>query len=283
MKRLTTSEKVFKILAYTILLIFSIACIYPLWFTLVNALSGKQVVDNNEVLLYPIGFNWMAFEQVYNNKAYWLAYSNTIFYTIYGTAVSMFVAVTGAYALSKPRLIWGRGFNFLLVFTMWFTAGMIPTYQNFLNLGINNRFGFILGMGFNAFNIVLLRNYFSGVPHEIEEAATIDGANEFQLLTKIYLPMSKASLATVTMFYALNRWNTYFWAMWLLDPAEQPLQVFMRQYYDNMMAEQTNRQPYSLRAVQYAMIICSIIPICIVYPQLQKYFAAGVNVGGVKE
>ena len=83
MKRLTTSEKVFKILAYTILLIFSIACIYPLWFTLVNALSGKQVVDNNEVLLYPIGFNWMAFEQVYNNKAYWLAYSNTIFYTIY--------------------------------------------------------------------------------------------------------------------------------------------------------------------------------------------------------
>lgn len=287
MKRLTKSEIIFKVLSYGLLLIFSICCIYPLWFTLMNALSEKTAVDSNQVLIWVDGLNFKAFREVLFDRDYWTSYSNTIFYTVYGTAVSMFVAITGAYALSKPRLIWGRGFNFLLVFTMWFSAGMIPTYQNFQNLNITNRFGFIVGMGFNAFNIVLLRNYFSGVPHEIEEAATIDGANEFQILTKIYIPMSKSSIATVTMFYALNRWNTYFWAMWLLDENEQPLQVYMRRRYDNMLQEISEggaaSLDYSIRAVQYAMIICSIIPICIVYPQLQKYFAAGVNVGGVKE
>lgn len=282
MKRLTTSELVFKILAYVLLLIFSIACIYPLIFTLANALSDASYVDTNQVFVLPKGWTIENFETVYKTKLFWLSYCNTIFYTVYGTAVSMFVAVTGAYALSKPRLIWGRGFNFLLVFTMWFTAGMIPTYDNFMKLGINSRIGFIFGMGFNAFNIVLLRNYFSGVPHEIEEAATIDGANEFQILTKIYLPMSKASIATVTMFYALNRWNTYFWAYMLLGQEDQPLQVYMRNLIDQLIGE-SQVLTFSPTALQYAMIVCSIIPICIVYPQLQKFFAAGVNVGGVKE
>ncbi len=283
MKRMSTSEKIFKILAYVLLTIFALACIYPLIFTFSSAISSADAVDTGKVILFPVGIDFTAFSVVLKEKGYWIAYCNTIFYTVYGTAVSMFVAVTGAYALSKPRLIWGRGFNFILVFTMWFAAGMIPTYQNFINLGINNRMGYILGMGFNAFNIVLLRNYFSGVPHEIEEAATIDGANEFQILTKIYIPMSKASIATVTMFYALNRWNTYFWARMLLAEDAQPLQVYMRTYMEKMTGDSGSMVDYSLTAVQYAMIICSIVPIIIVYPQLQKFFAAGVNVGGVKE
>lgn len=283
MKRMSTSEKVFKIFAYVLLTIFALLCVYPLIFTFSSAISSADAVDTGKVILWPVGLDFTAFGVVLKEKNYWIAYCNTIFYTVYGTAVSMFVAVTGAYALSKPRLIWGRGFNFILVFTMWFAAGMIPTYQNFINLGINNRMGYILGMGFNAFNIVLLRNYFSGVPHEIEEAATIDGANEFQILTKIYIPMSKASMATVTMFYALNRWNTYFWARMLLGEDAQPLQVYMRTYLEKMTGDSGSQVSYSLTAVQYAMIICSIVPIIIVYPQLQKFFAAGVNVGGVKE
>ena len=142
----------------------------------------------------------------------------------------MVVGITGAYALSKTRLMFGRGFNFLLTFTMWFSAGIIATWQNFIKLGIDNKYGFIFGLGFNAFNIILLRNGFKGVPTEIEEAATIDGATEFQLLTKIYIPMSKSSIATVTMFYALSRWNGYYWASVLLgDYKDKPLQVYMRQ------------------------------------------------------
>ena len=196
----------------------------------------------------------------------------------------MLIAITGAYALSKSRLMWGRGFNFLLTFTMWFNAGLIATYQNFKDLKIDNKYGFIFGLGFNAFNVILLRNGFKGVPSEIEEAATIDGATEFQLLTKIYIPMSKSSIATVTMFYALSRWNGYYWAALLLAKDEdKPLQVYMRDIInasDDTGIDVTN---YAQNSWKFAMIVCSIIPILILYPQMQKYFAAGVNLGGVKE
>ena len=130
----------------------------------------------------------------------------------------------------------------------------------------------------------MLRNGFKGVPSEIEEAATIDGATEFQLLTKIYIPMSKSSIATVTMFYALSRWNGYYWAALLLAKDEdKPLQVYMRDIInasDDTGIDVTN---YAQNSWKFAMIVCSIIPILILYPQMQKYFAAGVNLGGVKE
>ncbi len=290
MKRLTRSEKIFKIFSYVLLTIFAILCIYPLIFVLSGAVSSKDAVESGRVVLWPVGFQLDALLGVIGYRQYWLGYCNTIFYTVYGTICSMLVAVTGAYALSKPRLMWGKGFNFMLVFTLWFNAGMIPTLQNFTDLGIqNNRFGYILGLGFNAFNIVLLRNYFAGVPTEIEEAATIDGATEFQILTKVYIPMSKASIATVTMFYALSRWNGYIWASMLFsDENFQPLTVIIRDYLDMTNAGEEKppipeSDKYSNQSVQYAMLLCSIIPIIVVYPQLQKYFAAGVNVGGVKE
>ncbi len=290
MKRLTRSEKIFKIFSYVLLTIFAIICIYPLIFVLSGAISSKDAVESGRVVLWPVGFQLDALMGVIGYRQYWLGYCNTIFYTVYGTICSMLVAITGAYALSKPRLMFGKGFNFMLVFTLWFNAGMIPTLQNFTDLGIvNSRFGYILGLGFNAFNIVLLRNYFAGVPTEIEEAATIDGATEFQILTKIYIPMSKASIATVTMFYALSRWNGYIWASMLFTNENyQPLTVIIRNYLAT--TENSEQAPpipesplYSNQSVQYAMLLCSIIPIIVVYPQLQKYFAAGVNVGGVKE
>lgn len=287
MKRMTSSEKIFRILSYILLTVFAIACIYPLIFTLSTAISGTNEVNMSEVFLWPMGeLQFDAFLYVFKKPQYWLAYSNTLFFTFYGTIVCMFIAITGAYALSKPRLLWGRGFNFLLVFTMWFNAGLIPTYRNFIDFGIkNNRFGYLIALGFSAFNIVLLRNYFQSVPHEIEEAATIDGASEFQILTKVYLPMSKASLATVTMFYALNHWNSYAWPRLLLGGDFQPLQVYMRQFISNELGSDSAgiTLPAAAFSIQAAMIICSIVPIVIVYPQLQKYFAAGVNVGGVKE
>lgn len=292
MKRLDKSEIIFKVIAYVLLTLFALACLYPLIYVLAVALSDIGGVSSGKVILLPlvtgsngkthVGFHFGAFSRVLGDKKFWLSYCNTIFFTFYGTIVSMFVAITGGYALSKARLLWGRGFNFLLTFTMWFSAGLIATYQNFVDLGIKNRWGFIFGLGFNAFNIILLRNGFKGVPSEIEEAATIDGATEFQLLTKIYIPMSKSAIATVTMFYALSRWNGYYWAMMLLDEENQPLQVYMRDCISGG-AEDIWTETYHQNSWQFAMIVCSIIPILILYPQMQKYFAAGVNVGGVKE
>jgi putative aldouronate transport system permease protein len=203
---------------------------------------------------------------------------------MYGTLVSMLVAITGAYALSKKRLMFGRGFNFMLVFTMWFSAGMIPTFQNFIRFGVENKYMFIVALGFSPFNIILLRNYFSGIPTEIEEAATIDGATEFQILTRVYIPMSKSSIVTVAMFYAVSRWNGYLWGSLLLDPKDYPLTVYMRDQMTAILEKTQERDAdFSVYAFQYTFIVCSIIPIVIIYPKLQKYFAAGVNVGGVKE
>jgi putative aldouronate transport system permease protein len=147
---------------------------------------------------------------------------------------------------------------------------------------------FIIALGFNAFNIILLRNYFSSVPTEIEEAATIDGATEFQILMKVYVPMSKSSIITVAMFYAVARWNGYMWAQMLLVESDWPLTVYIRKTVEKMaqsIEESGGSQNYDFSAysLRYAFIVCSIIPIIVIYPKLQKYFAAGVNVGGVKE
>lgn len=289
MKRLDKTEIAFKLLSYILLTLFALMCLYPLIYVVSIALSSSSAVSDGKVVLWPVGDNgnfgiqFGAFAKVLKDKTFWLGYCYTIFYTFYGTITSMFVAITGAYALSKTRLMWGRGFNFLLTFTMWFNAGIIATKQNFTSMGIDNKWGFIFGMGFNAFNIILLRNGFKGVSSEIEEAATIDGATEFQLLTKIYIPMSKSSIATVTMFYALARWNGYFWANELLDESERPLQVYMRKCLVDSGDDQQWTESFHQNSWQYAMISCSIIPILILYPQMQKYFAAGVNLGGVKE
>jgi len=287
MKRLDRTEVIFKILAYVLLTLFALCCLYPFIYVLSASLSSKDAVDQGLVTLIPVGFSVETYIAVFNNKTFWIAYTNTFFVTGYGTLISMLVAITGAYALSKKRLVFGRGFNFMLVFTMWFSAGMIPTYQNFQTFQVNNKYMFIIALGFNAFNIILLRNYFSSVPTEIEEAATIDGATEFQILSKIYIPMSKSSIVTVAMFYAVARWNGYIWAQMLLTKSED---ILLTVFIKNTMAQLVDQMnqgglnlPYSAYGLQYAFIVASIIPVIVIYPSLQKYFAAGVNVGGVKE
>ncbi len=287
MKRLDKSEIVFKILSYVLLTAFALCCLYPFVFIFSNSISSKEYVDASKVWLYPMGFDLSAYKYVFTEKFFWISYCNSLFVTMYGTLVSMLVGICGAYALSKKRLIFGRGFNFMLVFTMWFNAGLIPTYQNFLNFGVkNNIYMFIIALGFNAFNIILLRNGFSGVPTEIEEAATIDGATEFQILSKVYIPMSKSTIVTVAMFYAVSRWNGYLWAQMLLDKDSYPLTAYIRIEIATILetlGEKGDAIPFSIYTLRYAYIVCSIIPIIIIYPKLQKYFAAGVNVGGVKE
>lgn len=300
MKRLDKTEIVFKILSYVILTIFALACLYPLIFVLSNSLSDRVQADSTKVVIVPLvtsksggsilGLNFNSYKWIFAEEQFWLSYCNSFFITMYGTLVSMLVGICGAYALSKKRLLFGRGFNFMIVLTMWFNAGMIPTLNNFLLFGVDNIYWFIVALGFNAFNIILLRNYFSGIPTEIEEAARIDGATEFQLLTKIYVPMSKASIVTVAMFYAVARWNGYLWASMLLPATDYPLVVYIRisiestiSYYLEADSDWFVREGYSRFGLRYAALVMSIIPIIVIYPKLQKYFAAGVNVGGVKE
>ena len=296
-RKLEISELIFKIIAYTFLGIFSICCLYPFVYAISASISGKQAVDYNQVILLPKDIQFDAFSKMFGNNMFWNAYTNTLFLTIFGTIWALFVAILGGYALSKKRLLFRKGFNFFLVFTMWFSAGMVPQYLNYLataeafeSIGIMDRkWLIIIAMGMAAMNVILLRNAFEGVPSEIEEASIVDGATELQILTKVYIPMSKSTIATVALFFAISRWNGYFWAKQMLlgqYSNEQPLQVFIRNQLDLYMDSDymaSWNEPYSHYSELYALIVCAIIPILIIYPFIQKYFAKGVNMGGVKE
>ena len=297
-RRLEVSELIFKILAYTLLTAFAICCLYPFIYAISSAISGRDVVDNNEIILLPKDIQFAAFAVIFKNNAFWISYANTLFLTFYGTVFSLFVAILGGYALSKKRLLFRKGFNFILVFTMWFSAGVVPQYLNykktltvFNSIGIQDtKWMIVIAMGMAAMNIILLRNAFEGVPSEIEEAAIVDGATELQVLTKVYVPMSKSTIATVGLFFGISRWNGYYWAQRMI-PAnhsfEWPLQVYIRRYLEdniwNSDQGAINVEVYSLNSIVYTMVICAIIPILIIYPYIQKYFAKGVNMGGVKE
>ncbi|MBP5652151.1 MAG: carbohydrate ABC transporter permease [Lachnospiraceae bacterium] len=294
-RRLEVSELIFKVISYLLLTIFALSCLYPFVYAISAAVSGRYFVEYNKVVLFAKEVQFDAFKQMFSSNLFWNAYSNTLFLTFYGTLWSLGISILGAYALSKKRLLFRKTFNFFLVFTMWFSAGLVPQYLNYINtkkvfnsVGImDDKWLVVIAMGMAAMNIILLRNAFEGVPSEIEEAAIVDGATEFQVLNRVYIPMSKSTIATVALFFGISRWNGYFWARQMIsDSNEHPLQVFVRlkleEYTDAELMAGWNKS-YASDSVIYALIVCSIIPILVIYPFIQKYFAKGVNMGGVKE
>ena len=318
------SELIFKIIAYTFLIVFALMCLYPMIYVLAGAFSSEQAVLNNKIVLWPVignadkgysfGFDGSAFARAFSNNEFWSSYSNTLFVTFFGTVWVLVYSIMGAYALSKKRLMGRRGFNFFLVFTMWFSAGILPQLANYKTTGnvfamfaghgwslegykmIDMKWLIVIAMGMNATNIILLRNAFEGVPSEIEEAARIDGATEMQVLFNVYIPMSKATIATVALFFGISRWIGYFWAYRMTNAAGQkyswPVQVLIRHIIDDETNitgkfKDDNSHDFSsigqAQSVLYSFIVLGIVPILIIYPFIQKYFAKGVNLGGVKE
>lgn len=294
-RKLEISELIFKILSYTFLTVFALCCLYPFVYAVSAALSGRHAVEYGQIVLFPKNIQFEAFARMFNNNMFWNTYTNTLFLALFGTIWSMLTSILGAYALSKKRLLFRKFFNFFLVFTMWFSAGLVPQYLNYIATGkvfeaigiMDDKWLVVIAMGMAAMNIILLRNAFEGVPSEIEEAAIVDGATEFQVLSKVYIPMSKSTIATVALFFAISRWNGYFWARQMISNSnEHPLQVFIRlrleEFQDPDFITGWN-EVYATDSAIYALIVCSIIPILIIYPFIQKYFAKGVNMGGVKE
>lgn len=294
-RKLEISELIFKIISYLLLTIFAICCLYPFLYAISASVSGRRAVEYNEIILFPKDVQFEAFKSMFNNNMFWNAYTNTLFLTLYGTVWALGVAIFGGYALSKKRLLFRKGFNFFLVFTMWFSAGIVPQYLNYLQtqkifnaVGItDDKWLIVIAMGMAAMNIILLRNAFEGVPSEIEEAARVDGATELQVLFKVYIPMSKSTIATVALFFAISRWNGYYWANQMISNRnEVPLQVFIHDTLLELTDSEnlaTWNKSYAPNSAIFALIVCAVIPILIIYPFIQKYFAKGVNMGGVKE
>lgn len=283
MNRLTKGEMIFKVAAYSLVILFAIFCIFPLLYAFAIAFSGLDAFNSGTITFFPKQFTTEAFMSIIANKDFWASYTNTLFLTIYGTAFSMLITIFAAYALSRRNLPGRNKLSFMIVFTMWFSAGLVPNYKNYQMLGVNSLWMFVVAFGAQAFNIMLLRNAFDSVPHEIEEASRVDGANDLKILTSVYLPMSKSALATVTLFYALNRWNGYYWAEKLLQGKNQPLQAFLQKFLASSLNDDLIVGSFHPQSANYAAILLAIIPIIVIYPYLQKYFASGVNVGGVKE
>ncbi len=294
-RKLETTELIFKIISYTLLTIFAVSCLYPFVYAVSSAISGRHAVEYSEVVLFPKDIQFEAFGRMFSSNMFWNAYSNTLYITLFGTIWALGYSILGAYALSKKRLLFRKTFNFFLVFTMWFSAGIVPQYLNYLNtkkvfnsVGItDDKWLVIIAMGMAAMNIILLRNAFEGVPQDIEEAAIVDGATEFQVLSKVYIPMSKSTIATVALFFGISRWNGYFWARQMISNSnEHPLMVYIRlmlEEYTDSEAMAGWNEVFASDSMIYALIVCSIVPILVIYPFIQKYFAKGVNVGGVKE
>lgn len=283
-------EKIFGYVNAVLIGLFALSTLYPFIYVISSSISSGAAVSSGKVLIFPKEITFSAYKNIITDKQLWIAYANTFYYTIFGTITSLFFSITGAYALSKKRLMGRKFFNMLIAFTMWFKAGIIPMYLNLRSLHlINSRIGILLGFACTAFNIILLRNYFENIPASLEEAARIDGANEFQILKNIFIPLSKPAITTIALFYAIARWNGYFWSMILLtDNNKVPLQVYLKKMIvetelgDEAMDIAMNAA-HSPETLVYAIIVLAIIPVIIVYPSIQKYFNKGMLVGGVKE
>ena len=283
-------EKIFDFLNYTLLTVLGIMFIYPIIYVFSASVTKPYFLEIGDMVLLPKGINFESFKAAANLNGIWLAYANSIFITVAGTLVSMFFTVTGAYVLSKPDLKFRKFLTIMVVVTMWFDPGMIPKYLNFRELGLINSYtSVIVGFAINTFNVIILKSFFEAVPKSLEESARIDGASQWQIMTKIYLPLSKSALTTVSLFYAVSRWNGYFWTMVLLtDDSKVPLQVFLKKLIveKDMAGEAaqmvTINSATSPQTIIYAVIVMSIFPILVIYPFIQKFFKKGVTLGAVK-
>jgi putative aldouronate transport system permease protein len=284
-------SKIADFIIYAVVGLIAIICIYPFIYVLSASISSSDAVLRGDVLLFPKDITFEAYKRVLEEPGIWVAYGNTIFYTVVGTLFSMFVTICGAYPLSKKRLKGRSFFAFFIAFTMWFNAGIIPTYLNLKELGLlDTRTAIIVGFAVSTFLVFIMRSFFQSVPDSLEESAKVDGANDLQILWKIFLPLSKPALITVGLFYAVSRWNGYFWSMIVLnDESKIPLQVLLKKLVVDMSVKEQmansldTTSQFSAETVIYATIIVSIIPIILIYPYLQKYFVKGTMIGGIKE
>lgn len=283
-------DKIFGYANMFLIGLFVLSTLYPFIYIFAASISSGFSVSSGQVVFLPKEITFSAYEKVMSDTVFWKSYANTFFYTIFGTLVSLAIIIPGAYALSKPNLAGRRYLNFFVAFTMWFNAGMIPFFLNLRDLDLlDSRFGILIAFACTAFNIILLRNFFEAIPKSFEEAARMDGANEFSLLWKVFIPLSKPAIVTVALFCIVARWNGYFWAMILLrDEDKIPLQVYLKRIIieanmDDQFANSLITSSYSYETIVAAIIVVSIIPVLLVYPYLQKHFNKGIMMGGVKE
>ncbi len=293
-RRQSTADRVFDIINYAILLFLFLICIYPLYYVLIVSFNS-QVTG---VYLWPKEFSLKAYKMVLEDSNIWLGYANTIFYTAANVICSLLVMTPCAYALSRKDFV-GRGLIMgMIMVTMFVSGGLIPGYLNMRNLGLlDSRWGIILSSLVSTYNVIVAKTFFSTtIPDELLEATKIDGGGNFVFFTKVVLPLSKPILAVLTLYVGVGRWNSYFTEMiYLRNKNLYPLTLYLRRLLSSVEAmvtmlseglvEGTADALVSMQMatiMQYCLIVVSTIPMMILYPFMQKYFAKGVMIGSVK-
>ena len=289
MKRKKKIE-LFDIVMYVVSALLLLIAAYPLILVLSNSISDPTLVAKGEVVFLPKGINFDGYTYIFENKDITTGYANTIFYTVIGTAINLFVTVPCGYVLSKTSLPGKKFFMVYFMITMYFSGGLIPTFLLMNKLGLyNSRWSLLLLGAFSMYNCIICRSFFAGIPKELEESACIDGCSDIGIFTKIVLPLSKALMGVMVLYFALSHWNSYFSAMvYIKDDSKQPLQVFLRRILiqAKQQLEASEEVVESLieteALIRYGVIVVSSLPLLIIYPFLQKYFDKGVLIGSVK-
>ncbi|MEE0809627.1 carbohydrate ABC transporter permease [Blautia sp.] len=285
-------SKVFNVINGIIMAVIIAVTVYPLLYVLALSLSSAEYVQAGLVNLIPKGFNLQAYKQVLGDEYFWKSYGNTVLYTVVGTTINLVLTSTFAFCLSRKNLIFRKQLTVLIIFTMFFSGGIIPNFILVKNLGIyNTMWAVVLPGAINTYNMIIVRTFMQQLPEEIFESGRIDGANDLQLFAKIVVPLSKPALATIGLYYAVDHWNAYFYPMlYLKDKVNYPLQVLLKemlveQDFSNMSQSAAeimgNIQP-TTDMLMGASIVIALIPILCVYPFIQRYFVQGVMIGSLK-
>ncbi|GGG00436.1 carbohydrate ABC transporter permease [Paenibacillus abyssi] len=287
--RESVSFRVGTFLNYTLLTVFGLITLFPFMHVLAQSLSSQTAIVSNQVTIYPVGFQTLSYELLLKDNDFYQAFGVSLFRTAAGVGINMLLTCLMAYPLSR-QVLKGKGLIMnMVIFTMLFQGGLIPSFLLLKELGmLDTMWSLLLPSAVSAFNLILLKNFFQSVPASMEESAKIDGAGHGTILWKIFVPLSLPAIATLTLFYAVMHWNTYFDAvMYISNPDLNPLQVYLRNMIvlNDSNIEMTNNtglfliSPESLKA---ATIIASVLPMIIVYPFVQRYFVKGVMLGALK-
>ncbi|MCI8799127.1 carbohydrate ABC transporter permease [Acetatifactor muris] len=283
-------DKVFKVFTVLIVVFVGLCCLIPFLHIVAMSFSNKTAVMRGDVFLWPIGWDLSAYKAVFNNKGLMDSMWFTLFLTLVHTLICLVMTILCAYPLSRPGLKFKSVLLIYILFTMYFSGGMIPGYLNIKSLGLLNNFWVLILPGMlSTYNMILMKSFFQSMPRELEESAYVDGANDLVVLIRIVLPLAKAMLATIALFYAVGRWNGFMDAiLYINDESLYTIQVRLRQLIQasqvSTMLEDIPEMKADLIAetVKASCLVFSMIPVMVIYPWLQKYFVKGVMIGSVK-
>jgi putative aldouronate transport system permease protein len=285
----TRGEKIFSFVNYVALGLLAFITLAPFVHVIAQSLSSHRAIVSGEVAFWPIETSFQAYSEVFKDNAFMQAFKISVLRTVVGTLVNVFLACLLSYPLSKAYIRGRSMIMFFIVFTMLFNGGMIPTYLIVKSVGLLNTFwAYIIPVAVGAFTVIILKNFFQSVPHELEESARIDGCSNLGILFRIYIPLSLPAIATIALFHSVAHWNSFFDAvLYVNERSLYPLQVYLRELVqfnetDINLRDNLERQLIANESLKAAALMAATIPILIVYPFLQRFFVKGIILGSVK-